>query len=42
MLDVDECIERCCAMELLEEEEVSQLCAKLKETLMVCVRSVFV
>ena len=35
MLDLDECIERCCAMELLEEDEVSELCERLKQILMV-------
>lgn len=34
MLDVDECIERCCAMEMLQEEDISLLCARLKEMLM--------
>jgi serine/threonine-protein phosphatase PPG1 len=34
MLDLDAAIERCCAMELLDEDEVEQLCARLKEILM--------
>ena len=34
MLDVDECIEKCYAMEHLEEEEVAEICARLKEILM--------
>ena len=34
MLDVDECIEKCYAMEHLEEEEVAEICARLKEMLM--------
>jgi len=35
MLDVEECMERCLGMEFLEEEEVSQLCGRFKEILMV-------
>ena len=35
MLDLDDCIERCCNMQLLEQEEVVQLCERLKQILMV-------
>lgn len=34
VMDLDACIERCCAMELLEEDEIAELCARLKEILM--------
>jgi hypothetical protein len=39
MLDLDECIERCCNMEILEQEEVVQLCERLKQILMVLPRA---
>ena len=34
MLDLDECLERCCALEPLAEEEGTQLCRRYKEILM--------
>jgi hypothetical protein len=39
MRDLDECIERCCNMEILEQEEVVQLCERLKQILMVLPRA---